>query len=92
MFIVSFFVSTLHLGYRLLGGGGSFSLLETLQTVLWLEGMQQKMKANNKYNFLPIRLCFINIYTYPNPKPTPYNNVKTLIIVVGLQCDKSNAI
>ncbi len=33
-----------------------------------------------------LHLC---IYTYPNPKPTPYNNAKTLIIVV--QCDKNDA-
>ncbi len=46
------------------------------------------MEANNKLHFLPIWLCFINVYTYPNPKPTPYNNAKTAIIVVGLQCDK----
>ncbi len=26
-----------------------------------------------------------NVYTYPNPKPTPYNNEKIVIIV---QCDK----
>ncbi len=32
--------------------------------------MQQKPEANNTYNFVPIRLCFINIYTYPNHKPT----------------------
>ncbi len=52
--------------------------------------MQQKPEANNKLHFLPIRLCFINIYTYPNPKPTPYNNAKTVIIVV--QCEKNYAI
>ncbi len=46
------------------------------------EGMQQKPEDNNKLHFLPIRFCFINIYTYPNPKPTPYNNAKTVIIVV----------
>ncbi len=33
---------------------------------------------------MPIRLCFINIYTYPNPKQ---NNAKTVIIVV--QRDKN---
>ncbi len=49
---------------------------------------QLKPKANNVLNFLPIRLCFINVYTYPNPKPTPYNNAKTVIIVV--QCDKND--
>ncbi len=32
--------------------------------------------ANNKYNFLLIRLCFINVYTYP------YNNAKSVITVV----------
>ncbi len=31
--------------------------------------------------------CFINVYTYPNPKLTPYNNEKIVIIVV--QCDKN---
>ncbi len=31
-----------------------------------------------------------NVYTYPNPKTTPYNNSKTVIIVV--QCDKNYAI
>ncbi len=30
------------------------------------------------------------IYTYPNPKPTPYNNEKVVIIVV--QCDKNYAV
>ncbi len=24
----------------------------------------QKLEASNKYNFLPIKLCFINVYTY----------------------------
>ncbi len=43
---------------------------------LWLEGIQLKPEANNKLNFLPIRFFFINAYTYPNPKPTPYNNAK----------------
>ncbi len=57
---------------------------------LWLEGIQLKPEANNKLYFLPLRLCFINIYTYPNPKPTPYNNAKTVIIVV--QSDKHYAI
>ncbi len=37
---------------------------------LWLDGMQQKPEANNKHNFVPIRLCFINIYTYPTPTST----------------------
>ncbi len=45
---------------------------------------------NNEINFLPIRLCFINVYTYPNPKPTPYKNEKIVIIVV--QCDKNYAV
>ncbi len=40
----------------------------------------QKPTINNV--FLPIRLCFINVYTYPNPKPTPYSNADTLNIVV----------
>ncbi len=31
---------------------------------------------NNEINCIPIRLCFINIYAYPNPKPTPYSNEK----------------
>ncbi len=43
--------------------------------------MQQKPEANNKYKFLPIKLCFVNVYTYPKSKPTPYNNAKTVIIV-----------
>ncbi len=29
-------------------------------------------ETNNKLMFLPIRLCFINVY--PNPNPTPYSN------------------
>ncbi len=49
-----------------------------------------KTEANDRFNFLPIRLCFINVYNYPNPKPTPYNNGKTEIIVV--QCDKKYTI
>ncbi len=57
---------------------------------LWLEGIQLKLEANNKFNVLPIRLWFINVCTYPNPKPTPYNNAKTVIIVV--QWDKNYAI
>ncbi len=47
-------------------------------------------EMNNEINVLPIRLYFINIHTYPNPKPTPYNNEKIVIIVV-LQCDKNYA-
>ncbi len=45
-----------------------------------------------KYFFLPIRLCFINVYVYayPNHKPTPYNNEKIVIIVV--QFDKNYAV
>ncbi len=50
---------------------------------LWLEGMQQKLEANNTFNFKPIRVCFINVYTYPNHKPTPYNNAKTVIFKVN---------
>ncbi len=38
---------------------------------LWLEGIQLRPEINNEINFLLIRLCFINVYTYPNPKPTP---------------------
>ncbi len=53
----------------------------------WLEGIQLKPESNNTFNCLPIRLCFINVYTYHNPKPTPYNKAKTIIIVV--QCDKT---
>ncbi len=30
---------------------------------------------------LPIRLCFINVYIYPNPTPTPYSNADTVNIV-----------
>ncbi len=41
---------------------------------------------NNEINFLHIRLCFINVYTYPNPKPISYKNEKTVIIVVQLPC------
>ncbi len=29
---------------------------------------------------LPVKLWFINVYTYPNPKPTPYSNANTLIM------------
>ncbi len=49
---------------------------------LWLEGIQLRPEMDNEINFLPVRLCFINVYTYPNPKPTPYNNEKIAIIVV----------
>ncbi len=45
---------------------------------------------NNEINFIPIRLCFINVYTYPNPKPTPYRNEKIVTIVV--QCGKNYAV
>ncbi len=48
---------------------------------LWLEGIQLRPETNNKYIFLPIRLCFITVYTYPNPKSTPYSNANTVIIV-----------
>ncbi len=51
-----------------------------------VEGIQLKPEANNKFNFLPSRLCFI-VYTYPNPKTTPYKTAKTVNIVV--QCDKN---
>ncbi len=40
---------------------------------LWLEVIQLRPETNNKLHFLPIRLCFIKINTYPNPKPTPYS-------------------
>ncbi len=50
--------------------------------------MQQNPEANNK--FIEEVVYFINVYTYPNPKPTPYNNSKTVIIVV--QCEKNYAI
>ncbi len=53
---------------------------------LWLEGINLRTETKNKLHFLPIRLCFIKVYTYPNHKPTPYNNAKTVINVV--QCDK----
>ncbi len=43
---------------------------------LWLEGIQLWPEMDIEINFLPIRLCFINVYTYPNPKPTPYKNEK----------------
>ncbi len=51
--------------------------------------LQLKPEANNILHFLPIRFCFINVYTYPNPKHTPYNSAKTIIVVV--QCDKNYA-
>ncbi len=57
---------------------------------LWLERIQLQPETNNKLFFLPIRLCFINVYTYPNPKPTPYSNANTVIIVV--QHEKNDAI
>jgi len=59
---------------------------------LWQEGIELKPKANNKYNFLHLRLCFINVYTYnyPHPKPTPCNYAKTVLIVV--KSDKNYAI
>ncbi len=52
-----------------------------LYSWLWLEGIQLP-ETNNKYFFLSIRLCFINVYTYSNPKPTPYSNADALNIVV----------
>ncbi len=51
------------------------------------KGYSSDWKRTMTFNFLPIRLCFINIYTYPNPKPTPYNYEKIVIIVV--QCGKN---
>ncbi len=33
------------------------------------------VKRTRTFNFPPIRLSFINVYTYPNPKPIPYNNI-----------------
>ncbi len=30
---------------------------------------------------LPVKLCFINVYTYHNPKPTPYSNADALNIL-----------
>ncbi len=47
-----------------------------MQTRLWPEGIQLRPETNNAINFLPIKLCFINVYTYPNPKLSPYNNEK----------------
>ncbi len=57
---------------------------------LWLEGIQLQPEMKNEINCIPIRLCFINVYTYPNPKPTPYRNEKIVTIVV--QCDKNYAV
>ncbi len=54
---------------------------------LWLEGIQLWPEMDIEINFLPIRLCFINVYTYPNPKPTPYKNEKIIFFVV--QCEKN---
>ncbi len=46
---------------------------------------------------LPVNLWFINVYTYHNPKPTPYSNVNTVIILlyswlwlVGMQLPETN--
>ncbi len=55
-----------------------------LYSRLWIEGIQLP-ETNNKYFFLPIRLCFINVYTYHNPNPTPYSNTDTLNIVVQIE-------
>ncbi len=41
---------------------------------------------NNEINCIPINVNVINVY----PKPTPYRNEKTVIIVV--QCDKNDAV
>ncbi len=46
----------------------------------WIEGIQLP-ETNNKY-FVSIGLCFINVYTYSKPKPTPYSNADTLNNVV----------
>ncbi len=51
---------------------------------LWIEGIQLP-ETNNNLFFLRIRLCFINVYTYINPNPTPYSNANTLNIVVQLE-------
>lgn len=45
-----------------------------------LQTIQLKPEINNKLNLLAI--SFINVYTYSNPKPTPYNNAKIVVIVV----------
>ncbi len=50
----------------------------------------KKQEPNNKWKFLPSRLYFVHVYTYPNPKPTPYNNARIVHIVV--QCEKNDAI
>jgi len=47
-----------------------------------LDGMQLRPETNNEINFLHIRLCFINVYTYTNSKPTPHNKKKKKVIVV----------
>ncbi len=41
-----------------------------LYSRLWIEGTHLVPETNNKYLFLPIRLCFINVYTNPNPIPS----------------------
>ncbi len=54
------------------------------QTWLWLEGMQLKPEANNKLRFFVLSYkCKKKVNTYPNHKPTPYNNAKIKIV----QCD-----
>ncbi len=35
-----------------------------------------------QWKILPVKLCFINVYTNLNPKPTPYSNADTLNIDV----------
>ncbi len=40
------------------------------------------IKTESRTKMLPIRLCFINVYIYPNPTPTPYSNADTVNIVV----------
>jgi len=35
--------------------------------------VRQMSRNNNKMYFLSIILCFINVYTFPNPKLTPYD-------------------
>ncbi len=40
------------------------------------KGYGSDLKRIMKFNFLPIRLCFINVHTYPIPKHTPYINQK----------------
>ncbi len=39
---------------------------------------------------LPVKLCFINVYTYHNPKSTPYSNADTLNIVVQREKTRCN--